>query len=116
MRIVADLLGLAVCGGAYIVPLNALIQARAPATKRSRIVSANGILSALFMVVSAGMTLLFASIGVPSVFTYLVLALMNAAVFVYIVRQLPELFLRFLVWILVRVFYRLQVSGLDNVP
>ena len=41
---------------------------------------------------------------------------MNAAVFVYIVRQLPELFLRFLVWILVRVFYRLQVSGLNNVP
>ncbi len=116
VRIVADLLGLAVCGGAYIVPLNALIQACAPATKRSRIVSANGILSALFMVVSAGMTLLFASIGIPSVFTYLVLALMNAAVFVYIVRQLPELFLRFLVWILVRVFYRLQVSGLNNVP
>ena len=116
VRIAFDLLGLAVCGGAYIIPLNALIQARAPARLRSRIVSANGILSALFMVVSAGMTLVFASIGIPSVFTYLVLALMNAAVAVYIVRQLPELFLRFIVWVLVRVFYRLHVSGLENVP
>jgi len=116
VRIVADLLGLAVCGGAYIVPLNALIQARAPARTRSRIVSANGILSALFMVASAGMTLVFASLGIPSVYTYLVLGFMNAAVAVYIVRQLPELFLRFIVWVLVRIFYRLHVSGLENVP
>ena len=115
-RIVFDLLGLAVCGGLYIVPLNAVVQERAPAKRRSRILSAAGILSALFMVVSAGMTLAFASLGVPSVFVYLVLALMNGAVFVYIVLQVPDLALRFLVWLMVRVFYRLRVSGLDNVP
>ena len=115
-RIALDLLGLAVCGGLYIVPLNALVQSRAPASVRSRIVSAAGILSALFMVVSAGMTLLFASLGIPSVFTYLVLAVMNGAVVVYIVLQLPDLALRFLVWLMVRVFYRLRVHGLENVP
>jgi len=115
-RIVLDLLGLAICGGLYIVPLNVLIQARAEPAKRSRILSATGILSALFMVVSAGMTLVFAWAGIPSVYTYLVIGLMNLAVVVYIVLQVPDLFLRFLVWILVRVFYRLRITGVEHVP
>ncbi len=115
-RIVIDLLGLAICGGLYVVPLNVLVQARAPVDRRSRILSANGIVSALFMVVSAGMTLGFASLAIPSVLTYLVLALMNAAVVVYIFKQGPELFLRLVVFVVVRTFYRLRVSGLEHVP
>lgn len=115
-RIVIDLLGLAVCGGLYVVPLNVLVQARAPAQRRSRILAANGIVSALFMVVSAGMTLGYASLSIPSVFTYLVLAVMNAAVVVYIFKQGPELFLRLSVFVLVRTFYRLRVRGAEHVP
>lgn len=115
-RIVLDLLGLAICGGLYIVPLNVLIQERAEPAKRSRILSATGILSALFMVVSAGMTVVYAWAGIASVYTYLVIGVMNLAVVVYIVLQVPDLFLRFLVWALVRVFYRLRISGLEHVP
>lgn len=115
-RIVMDLLGLAVCGGLYIVPLNALVQARAPETRRSRILSANGIVSALFMVGSAVMILGFAAIGIPSVFVFFVLACMNAAVVIYILGRVPESSLRLAVFTLVRFCYRLRVLGLDNVP
>lgn len=116
VRIVVDLLGLAVCGGLYVVPLNALVQARAPVDRRSRVLAANGIVSALFMVVSAGMTLAFAALAVPSVCVYLVLACMNAAVVVYIFSLGPEMFLRVVVYIIVRVFYRLRVEGLEHIP
>lgn len=116
LRIVIDLFGVAMSGGLYVVPLNALVQARSPRDKRSRILSASGILSAMFMVVSSAMTLAYAALGIPSVYTYLVLAVMNAAVLCYILRLVPDVVLRLLVWLLVRVFYRLRVSGLDNVP
>lgn len=61
-----DLLALAVAGGAFAVPLYAFLQARAPAAARGRIVAANNILNALFLVVSAGLVaaLLAAGIGV----------------------------------------------------
>ena len=116
LRITLDLFGVAVSGGVFIVPLSALVQQRAPAKKRSRILSATGILSALFMVASAAMTLLLASLGVATVYVYLVLAVTNAAVVSYTFRQLPDLLLRLVVWVFVRVAYRLRVSGLEHVP
>lgn len=55
-RLVADLLGISVAGGLYIVPLYAVIQTRTAARRRARTVAANNILNALFMVVSAAAT------------------------------------------------------------
>ena len=45
-------------GGFYIVPLYAQIQTRSEPTHRSRIIAANNILNALFMVVAAGVAVL----------------------------------------------------------
>ena len=115
-RIVLDLLGIAVCGGLFVVPRNALVQERSPASRRSRVLSASGILSALFMVVSAAMTYGYASLGIPSVYVYLVGALMNAAVVVYIFKLVPDLFASVIVWLVVRLVYRPRVEGLENIP
>src|SRR5215471_7908830 len=52
-RIMADLVLLGMFGGFYIVPLYALIQERSEPAYRSRIIAANNILNALFMVASA---------------------------------------------------------------
>lgn len=49
-RISFDLLGFAVCGGIYIVPLAALLQVLAPAGSRARLIASNNIINALFMV------------------------------------------------------------------
>ena len=52
-RVTADFLLIAVSGGVYIVPLNAIVQARSAASHRSRNIAALNILNALFMVASA---------------------------------------------------------------
>ena len=44
---------MAIFAGFYIVPLYALIQARSEPARRSRVIAANNILNALFMVVAA---------------------------------------------------------------
>ena len=52
-RVAADLVLIGLFGGFFIVPLYALIQERSPPSHRSRIIAANNILNAIFLVVSA---------------------------------------------------------------
>lgn len=52
-RVFTDLFFLGFSGGLYIVPLYAYMQAYAPESHRARIVGANNIFNALFMVISA---------------------------------------------------------------
>src|SRR6478609_1453288 len=115
-RVLADILLLGAFGGFYIVPLYALIQTRSQPSHRSRIIAANNILNALFMVVSAAVAigLLRAGLSVPQLF--LVVGLLNAAVATYIYLLIPEFLMRFLAWLLVHTFYRVRLEGLDNVP
>ena len=116
LRVLFDLLMIGVFGGLYIVPLYALIQTRGDPAHRSRIIAGNNILNALFMVGSAGLAiaLLHAGLTVPQIF--LVTAILNAAVALYIYSLVPEFLMRFLVWLLIHSIYRLRKSGLDKIP
>ena len=115
-RVMADLFFLALFGGLFSVPLYALIQSRAEPSHRARIVAANNILNALFMIVAALMAkaLLDAGLTFPQLF--LVVGLMNAAVAGYIYMLVPEFLMRFICWLLIHTFYRLEKSGIDNIP
>lgn len=62
-RIVADVTLLGVFGGLYSVPLYALVQERSAPEARSRIIAANNILNALFMVLVAVLTMAVLSLG-----------------------------------------------------
>jgi 1-acyl-sn-glycerol-3-phosphate acyltransferase len=115
-RVSADLVLLGMFGGFYIVPLYALIQERSAPEYRSRIIAANNILNALFMVASAGIALglLKAGLSIPALF--LATGLMNAVVALYIYSLVPEFLMRFLAWILIHSFYRVDKEGLERVP
>jgi 1-acyl-sn-glycerol-3-phosphate acyltransferase len=115
-RIGADLVLLGMFGGFYIVPLYALIQERSEPAYRSRIIAANNILNALFMVASAGIALglLKAGLTIPQLF--LATGLMNAIVALYIYSLVPEFLMRFLAWLLIHSVYRVDTQGLEQVP
>jgi 1-acyl-sn-glycerol-3-phosphate acyltransferase len=115
-RVAIDLVLLGVFGGFFIVPLYALIQERSDPSYRSRIIAANNILNAIFMVASAGVAigLLTAGLTIPQLF--LVTGLMNAAVAVFIYGLVPEFLMRFLAWLLIHTMYRVRKEGLDNIP
>ena len=115
-RVMADLFLLAMFSGFYSVPLYALIQSRCEPSHRARIIAANNILNALFMVVASIMAaaLLHASLSLPQL--YLVVGLLNAAVAVYIYTLVPEFLMRFIVWMLIHSVYRLEKSGLEKIP
>jgi 1-acyl-sn-glycerol-3-phosphate acyltransferase len=116
LRACFDIIMLGISGGLYIVPLYALIQQRSEVRKRSRIIAANNVLNALFMVVAAlyGAFALYAGVSIPVLF--LIMALMNAAVAAYIFLLVPEFIMRLLIWLLVHTIYRVDKTGLDNIP
>ena len=115
-RALADLALLALFAGLYSVPMYALIQLRSLPTHRARIVAANNILNALFMIVSSlGVgVLLSAGFSIPQVF--LTTGLLNAAVALYIFLIVPEYLLRFVALVVSRLLYRFKVSGDENIP
>ena len=115
-RILGDLFLLAMFAGFYSVPLYALMQSRTEKQFRARIIAANNILNALFMVVASLMAagLLQAGLTLPQL--YLVVGIMNAAVAMFIFKLVPEFLMRFIIWMLIHTFYRVEKEGLDNIP
>lgn len=115
--IMLSIVGLGIFGGFYIVPLYALIQARTPEGERARVIAANNILNALFMVVSAIITIVLlslAKLSIPQLF--LVVSLLNIAVNAYIFRIVPEFTMRFLIWLLSHSMYRVEHRELQRIP
>ncbi|MBD9417256.1 MFS transporter [Pseudomonas sp. PDM16] len=115
--VLASILGLGVFGGFYIVPLYALIQSRTEEHERARVIAANNILNALFMVAAALVSILFLSVAklsIPQLF--LAISLMNLAVNAYIFKIVPEFTMRFLIWMLSHSMYRVQHQNLQVIP
>ncbi|MFI4951768.1 MAG: MFS transporter [Burkholderiales bacterium] len=115
-RIIADLILIGMFGGFYIVPLYALIQERSEPAFRSRIIAANNILNAIFMVASAAIALALLKAGLTIPQLLLVTGLLNAVVAIYIYTLVPEFLMRFLAWLLVHTFYRVDKEGLERIP
>jgi 1-acyl-sn-glycerol-3-phosphate acyltransferase len=116
IHVLADLFLLAMFGGFFSVPLYALIQTRCEPSHRARIIAANNILNAVFLIASSlmGGFLLKAGLSIPQLF--LVTAVLNAAVAIYIFTLVPEFLMRFLIWMLIHTVYRLDVRGIENIP
>jgi len=116
-RVLIDLALMAIFSGFFIVPLFALVQTRSDPARRSRVIAANNILNALFMVVAAAISALLlnkAGLSIPGLL--LATALMNAVVAIYIYTLVPEFLLRFVDWVLIHTLYRIGKRGLDNIP
>lgn len=115
--ILGSILGIGLFGGFYIVPLYALIQSRTVEHERARVIAANNILNALFMVISAIVSILFLSVAelsIPQLF--LTISLMNIAVNSYIFKIVPEFSMRFMIWLLSHSMYRVEHKGLEAIP
>jgi 1-acyl-sn-glycerol-3-phosphate acyltransferase len=115
-RVMADLALLAFSAGLYSVPMYALIQLRAKSSHRARIIAANNILNALFMIVSSLMAgaLLSHGFSIPEVFA--ATALLNVLVVGYVFWLMPEYIVRLVMLFVTRIVYRLKVRGDENLP
>ena len=115
-RLMADLALLALFAGLFSVPMYSLIQMRSKPSHRARIIAANNILNALFMIASALLVsaLLAAGLSIPQII--LVVGILNAVVATYIFSLVPEYLLRFLALVATRCIYRFRVLNEEFIP
>jgi acyl-[acyl-carrier-protein]-phospholipid O-acyltransferase/long-chain-fatty-acid--[acyl-carrier-protein] ligase len=113
-RLAFDMFMLAACGGVFIVPLYALLQHRADPSETARIIAGNNIVNALFMVAAALVVvgLLALHLTIPEIF--LLTALANLLVAVYICLLLPDALYRSLFRAGLYLLFRVEVRNLEN--
>jgi len=114
--VMADLGLLSLFAGLYSVPMYALIQLRSQPSHRARIIAANNILNALFMIASSIIVGILLKLGLTVPQVFLVVGLLNAVVAFYIFMLVPEYLLRFVAFLTARIVYRFKVKGDKNIP
>ena len=115
-RMLADLLLIGICGGIYSVPLYAIMQERAGDGRQSRMTAANNVMNAAAMAVAAGLIAALAAAGMSAPAILLLAAAINFAVALWIVRLLPQEFVRGVFRWYFTTFHGVDVSGLENLP
>ena len=115
-RLIADVVLIGFFGGLYIVPLMALVQQRSEQAHMSRVIAGNNIINSLLMVLSAVLAIVVLSSGYSIAQLFLVVAILNAVVAIYIYSLVPEFFMRFMVWLLIHSIYRVRARGLEKIP
>jgi MFS family permease len=98
-RLLADIALIGFFGGLYIVPLYALVQTRSESSHQSRVIAANNILNALFMVVSAIFSVFIFKQGYSIPQLFLATAMLNVVVALYLCIRQPEYLKTFMAWI-----------------
>ena len=98
-RLLLDLLLLGASGGLYCVPLYALVQQRSHPGHRARIIAANNILNALFMVAGALAAAALLDGGWTIAGLFALAALVNGLVAIHICTVVPEFIRRGLIWL-----------------
>jgi acyl-[acyl-carrier-protein]-phospholipid O-acyltransferase/long-chain-fatty-acid--[acyl-carrier-protein] ligase len=113
-RILIDLAGIALTAGMFVVPLYAILQTQSPPEERSRMIAANNIVNAAItvVVVGAATALIAAGYSVPAVLA--VLGIANLGVALASCWLLPEASVKAMVRVLLRLFFRARVTGLEH--
>jgi acyl-[acyl-carrier-protein]-phospholipid O-acyltransferase/long-chain-fatty-acid--[acyl-carrier-protein] ligase len=114
--LVIDFLVLGVCGGMFIVPLNALIQFHARDDQLGTVLAGNNWVQNVVMLGFLGLTVFFAIYGISDIGLFHILTLTALAGAIYTVYQLPQSLVRY---VIARVFsstHRITVLGFENLP
>ena len=109
-----DLLGIAIAGGLFIVPVFTAVQVWSTTEDRARNIGAVNILSAGFMVGGAIATAVLQAVGLTTPQLFALLGVANLLAAWWIFRDLPTSGFRDLLSMILRCFYRLDVKGLEN--
>lgn len=103
--------------GLFTVPLNSFIQYRSPQDRRGEIIGVSNFLSFLGVFIAAVFLFLLDSVfkfDPASCFAVIGLITLGLTILTLII--LPDFFIRFIGVMITRLFYRIRVEGIENVP
>lgn len=119
-HIMLNLMSFSMLGGIYVVPLYTIVQSLSLSDERSRMIAANNLMNAIFVIASALIIGALISIGCSISLVILILSLLNLMVAGYIYAFLPSkepLHVRIVAALIrgfMNIFYKVEVIGLEN--
>lgn len=115
-RLMVDLAAIAVSGGFFIVPLYAILQKHSPESERARTIAANNVVNAGVTVLVVGVVTAMLARGesVPGIIGFM--GFSTLAVALISCWLLPETVFKSLVRGVLRLLYRVEVMGAENMP
>ena len=104
-------------GGLFIVPLNAYLQEAAAPREKGRLLATNSFLNSIGILLASGALYLLHDVlrWNPSGILAAV-GVLTVAATVVIAWTVPAAFIRFVIWCLTRIFFRVRVIGAENIP
>lgn len=107
---------IAFSAGMFIVPLYTLLQVRGDPSVRSRVIAANNIINAFFMVGAGifGACMIYFGYSVLDIFKAAAVFILIAAI--YILSVIPHFLLRLIGWVLIHSIYRIKKHDLHHIP
>jgi acyl-[acyl-carrier-protein]-phospholipid O-acyltransferase / long-chain-fatty-acid--[acyl-carrier-protein] ligase len=103
--------------GFFVVPINALIQHRPNKESKGGVLAAANLLSFIGVFLASGVWYGMKAIvhfDPPTIF--LASAILTLIATIYVLTILPDMLLRFLLWLFTHSVYRIKVTGRDNIP
>lgn len=108
---------LGMSGGFFIVPLEAYFQQKSPEAKRGRFLAASNVISSTCILSGSAYLWLFGGkLGFSPAANFLILGLFSIGITVFILKLLPEAFVRLFNFIFAHLFYKIKVVGYENIP
>ena len=114
--VMLDMAMTAFSAGMFIVPLYTLLQVRSEEAVRSRVIAANNIINAIFMVGAGifGAGMIYFGYTVLDIFK--AAAIFNLIAALYILSIIPHFLLRLIGWVLIHSVYRIKKHDLHHIP
>ena len=111
------LLTLGLGAGLFNIPLESFLQHRSPPQTRGTVLAAANFLAFSMMIVSSGLFYVMREwMKLSASQIFLVAGLLSVPVLIYVVWLLPYATVRFVVWVISLLFYRIRVQGRENIP
>lgn len=113
-RLLIDLIGVAVGGAIFVVPLYAVLQHTAKDAERARIIASSNVVNAIFIVIGSAVAAALLQIGVSARSIIGVLAVTNILAALYAIKLVPTLVIRGIFRTLLKLLFRLENDGFEQ--
>lgn len=113
-RIIADITLIGICGGLYVVPLNAVLQKDSEEKHRARVMAASAFIDAIFIVSASLVAVLMYALGFSVATILLFAGLGNIAVGLFICRLIPQYLFKSLAQLFLKLLFRVDIKGMEN--
>ena len=115
-HLVLDFFCIAVCGGLFTVPLYANLSHCAPKEYRSRAIGLNNIANSIFIIMGSLCLMIFLQWEFSLTKILIIYGFINFLIGFYIYLKFPQYALRFGMWAIANLFYKIKCQGIENVP